>query len=129
MIAASPTRREHVTLVASRHPSLSFAAARRVHRALATEPVEAMVTAVKLVAESVESLTRSSESTAISVAVTTDDTLIRVTIDAPRSDSAGEPRIDGLARLLLERLSRNWGEDPIAGRVWFEISRRAVGPA
>lgn len=109
----------------SEHPAPSFVAGQRVQGALRRQSPHTVATATRLVSQVITDLThkRAVRWVAIDLAAQSDGVMIAV-IGSGTAPPGGW-NVDGLARLLLDRLATRWGEDPEHNRVWFELA----GPA
>lgn len=114
-----------ITLRLAEHPAPSFVAGQRVQGALRTQPPHTVATATRLVSQVIYDLTHAREVRWVAIDLAAQPHGVMIAVFGSGTAPVGGWQLDGLARLLLDRLATRWGEDPEHNRVWFELA----GPA
>jgi hypothetical protein len=117
-----------IILRPSEHPAASFAVARHVQQALADQPHHVAVTAAKLASEIVEDLTRQRAVRLVHVDLDIHSGEVTTTVRCLGSAPDAGWKLEGLARLLLDRLATNWGEEPQTNQIWFDLADESSRP-
>jgi hypothetical protein len=116
---------QRITLRLAEHPAPSFVAGQRVQGALHRRSPHTVATAARLVSQVIYDLTHTRAVRWVAIDVAARPHGVMIAVFGSGVAPAGGWRVDGLARLLLDRLATRWGEDPEHNRVWFELT----GPA
>ncbi len=107
------------------HPAPSFVAAQRIQDALRTQPPHTVATAARLVSQIIYDLTHKRAVRCVAIELAEQPRGITISVTASGAGLTSGWKLDGLARLLLDRLAAHWGEDAQHNRIWFQLSSPA----